>query len=79
MATINKRETSFEGLVGQLENGEDGVYNLIKNDKNIIFQPKVSITKKDLEEIPPLRQLRDAIESCPTGAITLEEKEEKNA
>ena len=22
---------------------------------------------------------RDAIESCPTGAITLEEKEEKNA
>ena len=63
MATINKRETSFEGLVGQLENGEDGVYNLIKNDKNIIFQPKVSITKKDLEEIPPLRQLRDAIES----------------
>ena len=63
MATINKRETSFEGLVGQLENGEDGVYNLIKNDKNIIFQPKVSITKKDLEDIPPLRQLRDAIES----------------
>ena len=63
MATINKRETSFEGLVGQLENGEDGVYNLIKNDKNIIFQPKVCITKKDLEDIPPLRQLRDAIES----------------
>ena len=63
MATINKRETSFEGLVGQLENGEDGIYNLVKNDKNIIFQPKVSITKKDLEDIPPLRQLRDAIES----------------
>lgn len=62
MATINKRETSFEGLVGQLENGEDGIYNLVKNDKNIIFQPKVSITKKDLEDIPPLRQLRDCIE-----------------
>ena len=37
MATINKRETSFEGLVGQLENGEDGIYNLITNDKHVIF------------------------------------------
>ena len=62
MATINKRETSFEGLVGQLENGEDGIYNLVANDKNIIFQPKVTITRKDLEEIPPLRELRDCIE-----------------
>ena len=26
MATVNKRETSFEGLVSQFENGEDGVY-----------------------------------------------------
>ena len=44
MSTENKRETSFEGLVGQFENGEDGIYNLITQDKNIIFQPKVSIT-----------------------------------
>lgn len=28
----------------------------------MIFQPKISITKKDLEEIPELRQLREAIE-----------------
>ena len=62
MATINKRETSFEGLVGQLENGEDGIYILVAYDKNIIFQPKVTITRKDLEEIPPLRELRDCIE-----------------
>ena len=63
MATINKRETSYEGLVGQLENGEDGIYNLMaENGKNIIFQPKVTITKKDLEEIAPLRQLRESIE-----------------
>ena len=44
MSTVNKRETSFEGLVGQFEHGEDGIYNLITQDKNIIFQPKVSIT-----------------------------------
>ena len=69
-ATITKRETSFEGLVGQLENGEDGIYNIITNDRNIIFQPKVTITKKDLEEIPPLRQLRDGIEHWEQFAKT---------
>ena len=62
MATINKRETSLEGLVAQLENGEDGIYNLINESKTAILQPKVSITKKDLEEIPFLAQLRDSIE-----------------
>ena len=61
LATVNKRECSFEGLVSQLENGEDGIYNLISDNKQTIFQPKVTITKKDLEEIPPLKQLRDAI------------------
>jgi hypothetical protein len=62
LATINKRETSFEGLIGQLENGEDGIYNLLTNDKNVIFQPKISITRQDLEEIEPLRELRKHIE-----------------
>lgn len=61
MTTVNKRETSFEGLVSQLENGEDGIYNLMTDDKQIIFQPKITITKKDLEEIPFLQQLRDTI------------------
>jgi hypothetical protein len=55
MATIKKRETSLEGLIAQFENGEDGFYNLITdNDKNTLFKPKISITKKDLEEIPEL-------------------------
>ena len=61
MTTVNKRETSFEGLVEQFENGEDGIYGLITNNKQIIFQPKVTITKKDLEEIPSLKQLYDTI------------------
>ena len=55
MVTVNKREMSFEGLVSQFENGEDGIYNLITENKNIIFQPKKEITKKDLEEIKELR------------------------
>ena len=62
MATVTKRETSLEGLVSQLENGEDGIYNLVSDNKNTIFQPKVTITKKDLEDIPDLRQLREAIQ-----------------
>ena len=61
LSTVNKRETSFEGLVSQLESGEDGIYNFINENKNTIFQPKISITPKDIEEIPSLRELREAI------------------
>ena len=70
MMTVNKRECSYEGLVSQLESGEDGIYNLVHEDKQQIFQPKVKITKKDLEEIPDLRQLRDAIEIWETKLKT---------
>lgn len=62
MITVNKRETSYQGLVSKFENGEDGLYNLFNEDKNVILTPKVSITKQDIEEIKPLRDLRDAIE-----------------
>ena len=62
LTTVNKRETSFEGLVSKLENGEDGIYNLISENKHTIFQPKISITKNDIETIPFLKQLREAIE-----------------
>lgn len=61
LETVNKRETSFEGLVGKLENGEDGIYNMITNDKNVIFQPKAPITAEDLAEIPGLSQLHEEI------------------
>lgn len=63
MTTVNKRECSFEGLASQLENGEDGIYNLMNENKNVIFQPKISITQHDLDTIPCLRQLRDTIEA----------------
>lgn len=71
MVTVNKRETSFQGLAGQLENGEDGIYNMIANDKNIIFTPKICITQKDVDEIPALKDLREA--------IAVVEKQEKAA
>lgn len=63
MTTVNKRECSFEGLAAQMENGEDGIYGLISENKNVIFQPKISITQHDLDTIPPLKQLREAIDA----------------
>ena len=71
MVTINKRETSFEGLISKFENGEDGIYNLITQDKNIIFTPKISITEEDIADIPSLKTLREEIKKV--------EEEEKNA
>ena len=61
LVTVTKRETSFQGLSDCLENGEDGIYNMIANDKNIIFTPKISITQEDIDAIPALKELRDAI------------------
>lgn len=75
MATVNKRETSFEGLVSQFENGEDGIYGIMTEDKNQIFQPKVSITKEDLEDIECLRQLREAINFWEKKAETAQGKD----
>lgn len=63
LSTINKRETSYEGLAAQFENGEDGIYNLIdEHNKNTIFKPKNSITKKDIETVPFLKETREAID-----------------
>ena len=62
LITVNRRETSFEGLVSQFENGEDGIYNLITNDKHTIFKTKISITKQDIEDIPLLKQLKHTID-----------------
>ena len=63
LVTINKRETSYQGLVSKFENGEDGLYNItIENDKNIILTPKISISPKDVAEIPELQNLEESIE-----------------
>lgn len=62
MITVNKRETSFEGLASKLENGEDGIYSMMTDwNKNVIFTPKISITEQDLKDIPELRELKEVI------------------
>lgn len=68
LVTINKRETSYEDLVNKFENGEDGVSNLIINDKAAILSPKIEITAADLEEIPGLKELKDQIKKYEAEA-----------
>ena len=59
--TIDKRQVSYEGLVDKLENGEDGLYNIIRNDKTQILDPKDPITEKDIAEIPGIKECMDVI------------------
>lgn len=62
MVTVNKRETSYEGLILKLENGEDGIYNFMTGgDKNILLVPKIQITEDDIATIPGLKELREQI------------------
>lgn len=63
MVTVNKRETSYEALVSKLENGEDGIYNLMREDKNTLLSPKSNITTEDVEEIPHLKSFIAMIET----------------
>lgn len=61
--TINKRETSYQGLTEQFENGEDGAWNLFNEvaDKSIRLTQKKEISATDLAEIPELQKLKESI------------------
>ncbi len=61
LVTVNKRETSREGLIDKLEGGESAFYQLIKQDRSTILTPKVEITEEDIAEVPGLAQLREEI------------------
>ena len=61
LVTVNKRETSFEGVLSKFETNKDGIYSIMNEDKNVILSPKMSITAKDIEEIPFLKQIRESI------------------
>ena len=66
--TIDKRETSYEELVSKFENGEDGVYNLINNDKNMYLVPKIKISAEDIAEIPGMQELLNQIQDIEAQA-----------
>lgn len=62
--TIKKREISYEEMVSNLENGEDGIYALITNDKNQIMDPKerISAEEKKNPEIAKYMNLIDSLQ-----------------
>ena len=62
LKNINEREMSFEGLVSKLENGEDGIYNMIANDKNIIFNNNKKYTEEEIKNIPGLKEYMEDID-----------------
>lgn len=63
LVTVNKRETSYQGLAQKLENGEDGIYNMVSDlGKAALLSPKIEITESDIAENPNLKKLRENIE-----------------
>lgn len=60
--TVSKRQVSLEEIVSTLENGEDGLYARITNDKNQIMDKKDKITDEDAENVPGLRENLELIE-----------------
>lgn len=61
--TINKRQVSFEEMVDRLENGEDGIYALITNDKNQIMDRREKLNDDDMENIPGVKDMMRTIDS----------------
>lgn len=61
--TTNKRETSLEEIIMNLQNGEDGLYALIKNDKNQLMDPREKITQDDIDTIPQIAERLDIIKN----------------
>ena len=63
LVTINKRETSYEGICDKLENGENGIYNMMSDlGKNTRLVLKDPITEEDIGNIKALADLRIEIQ-----------------
>ena len=68
---IYERETSLEGLALAFNNnnensnnaGEDGIYNLMIDNKQLYLTPKLnSITDEEIDNIPGMREITETIE-----------------
>ena len=61
--TISKRQISYEGLIDKLENGEDGLYSLITDTKELKLDNKDPITQDDIDTIPGIADSLKVLES----------------
>ena len=64
--TVKKRQVSFEETAANLQNGEDGIYAMMINDKNVIMDNKSPITQYDIDNIPGIRENLEVIDSLKT-------------
>lgn len=60
--TTNKRESSFEEIASTLQNGEDGIYGLINEDRIQLMDPRERITKEDIENIPGIKEQLEIVD-----------------
>lgn len=69
--TLSKRETSFEGICAKLENGENGIYNLISHlGKSAYLTQKETITEEEYQTIPGLQSVRESIQNVEKKIAT---------
>ena len=61
--TVSKRQVSFEGTMESLSNGEDGLYNMIVDDKNVLLDNRAPITQEDMDNIPGIRENMEVIDT----------------
>lgn len=61
--TVTKRQISYEETVSRLQNGEDGLYALIINDKDVLMDVREPISQEDIDNIPGIRENLETIES----------------
>lgn len=60
--TISKRQVSLEDTVASLSNGEDGLYAMIVDDKNLLLDNRSPITEDDISTIPGIKENFELIE-----------------
>lgn len=61
--TVSKRQVSFEDTVSRLQNGEDGLYSMIIDDKDVIMDMREPISQEDIDTIPGMRENVEVIEA----------------
>lgn len=61
--TVDKRQISYEGLIEKLENGEDGLYSLINENKEFKLDNKEPLTQNDIDNIPGIKESLSTIKT----------------
>lgn len=61
--TISKRQVSLEDTISSLSNGEDGLYSMIVEDKNLLLDNRQPITQEDIDSIPGIKEKLETIDT----------------